>query len=74
MAKTYKDQRLYQAKQMVKDFLPYRVAIMQHGTWKVLEYFTSYDAADDRLDYWMNQYPYGYVDIISASVVQAQGA
>lgn len=66
MARTFKDQRRYQAKQMIRTTLPYCVAHMKdNGQWQSLERFATYDDADERVDYWSGRYPNAYVDVIS---------
>ena len=66
MARTFKDQRKFIAKQMIRTALPYCVARMNdEGQWESLERFPSYDDADERIDYWCDRYPFAFVDIIS---------
>ena len=65
MARTYKDQRKFIAKQMIRTALPFCIAKMKsNGQWESLERFASYDDADDRIDYWCDRYPFAFVDII----------
>jgi hypothetical protein len=48
---------------------PYAIANWIPGldTWEILEEFDSYDAADDRYDYWSETYENGWVEILSRS-------
>lgn len=39
------------------------VRFSDDGSIEVLEVFDNYDDADDRIDYWVNRYPYAWIDI-----------
>lgn len=69
MARTFKDQRKYQIKQMVRNLGNYRICRWDDSNqnWEILESFNTYEDADSKLDDWCERLPYSYIDILSSA-------
>ena len=41
--------------------------LSDNGNWQVLETCSSYDEADDKLDFYSDKFPHAYIDILEPS-------
>ena len=42
--------------------------LSDNGNWQVLETCSSYDEADDKLDFYSDKFPHAYIDILEPQV------